>query len=46
MNPSAWFIRGMEKVGLDTNVVRIAHERQQQKLAGSDQDREHLVTAA
>jgi stearoyl-CoA desaturase (delta-9 desaturase) len=33
MDPSAWVIRGMEKLGLATNVVRIAPERQQQKLA-------------
>ena len=32
MDPSAWVIRGMEKLGLATNVVRIAPERQQQKL--------------
>jgi stearoyl-CoA desaturase (Delta-9 desaturase) len=33
MDPSAWVIAGMEKLGLATNVVRITPERQQQKLA-------------
>jgi stearoyl-CoA desaturase (Delta-9 desaturase) len=33
LDPSAWLIRGMEKVGLVWEVVRIAPERQQQKLA-------------
>ena len=46
MDPSAWVIRGMEKLGLATNVVRIAPERQQQKLAGSDQESDQLATAA
>lgn len=32
LDPSAWLIRGMEKLGLVWNVVRIAPERQQQKL--------------
>lgn len=33
MDPSAWLIAGMEKVGLVWNVVRITPERQAQKLA-------------
>lgn len=33
MDPSAWLISGMEKVGLVWNVVRITPERQAQKLA-------------
>ncbi|HEX7299723.1 MAG TPA: acyl-CoA desaturase [Solirubrobacteraceae bacterium] len=32
LDPSAWLIRGMEKLGLVWNVVRIAPERQQQRL--------------
>jgi stearoyl-CoA desaturase (delta-9 desaturase) len=32
LDPSAWLIRGMEKLGLVWNVVRIAPERQAQKL--------------
>jgi stearoyl-CoA desaturase (delta-9 desaturase) len=36
MDPSAWLIAGMEKVGLVWNVVRIAPERQAQKLIGGD----------
>ena len=32
LDPSAWVIRGMEKLGLVWNVVRIAPERQAQKL--------------
>jgi stearoyl-CoA desaturase (delta-9 desaturase) len=32
LDPSAWVIRAMEKVGLVWNVVRIAPERQAQKL--------------
>jgi stearoyl-CoA desaturase (Delta-9 desaturase) len=32
LDPSAWLIRAMEKVGLVWNVVRIAPERQAQKL--------------
>ena len=32
LDPSAWLIRGMEKIGLVWNVVRIAPERQAQKL--------------
>ena len=46
MDPSAWVIRGMEKLGLARNVVRIAPERQQQKLAGAAQDREKIAAAA
>ncbi|MDX6723289.1 MAG: hypothetical protein QOD73_1693 [Solirubrobacteraceae bacterium] len=34
LDPSAWLIRAMEKAGLVWDVVRIAPERQQQKLAG------------
>jgi stearoyl-CoA desaturase (delta-9 desaturase) len=45
MDPSAWVIRGMEKLGLATNVVRIAPERQQQKLAASGQEPDRLATA-
>jgi stearoyl-CoA desaturase (delta-9 desaturase) len=33
LDPSAWVIAGMEKVGLAKKVVRISPERQQQKLA-------------
>jgi stearoyl-CoA desaturase (Delta-9 desaturase) len=36
MDPSAWLIAAMEKAGLVWDVVRIAPERQQQKLAGAD----------
>jgi stearoyl-CoA desaturase (delta-9 desaturase) len=32
LDPSAWVIRAMERVGLVWNVVRIAPERQAQKL--------------
>jgi stearoyl-CoA desaturase (Delta-9 desaturase) len=32
LDPSAWLIRGMERLGLVWNVVRIAPERQAQKL--------------
>ena len=46
MDPSAWVIRGMERLGLATNVVRIAPERQAQKLATSGQERDELATAA
>jgi stearoyl-CoA desaturase (delta-9 desaturase) len=35
LDPSAWFITGMEKLGLVWNVVRITPERQQQRLAGA-----------
>jgi stearoyl-CoA desaturase (delta-9 desaturase) len=35
LDPSAWIITGMEKLGLVWNVVRITPERQQQKLAGA-----------
>jgi stearoyl-CoA desaturase (delta-9 desaturase) len=31
---SAWVIRGLERVGLATDVVRITPERQQQKALG------------
>jgi stearoyl-CoA desaturase (Delta-9 desaturase) len=34
LDPSAWLIATMEKLGLVWDVVRIAPERQQQKLAG------------
>ncbi|MBK5109917.1 MAG: fatty acid desaturase [Thermoleophilia bacterium] len=34
LDPSAWIISGMEKVGLARNVVRISPERQREKLAG------------
>jgi stearoyl-CoA desaturase (delta-9 desaturase) len=43
MDPSAWVIAGMERLGLAWNVVRITPERQQQKLARPDGDR--VVTA-
>jgi len=33
LDPSAWIITGMEKVGLARNVIRISPERQAQKLA-------------
>jgi stearoyl-CoA desaturase (Delta-9 desaturase) len=46
MDPSAWVIRGMEKLGLATNVVRIAPERQQQKLATSGQEPDRFADAA
>jgi stearoyl-CoA desaturase (delta-9 desaturase) len=36
MDPSAWVIRGMERLGLARGVVRIAPERQAQKLAGAE----------
>jgi stearoyl-CoA desaturase (delta-9 desaturase) len=32
LDPSSWVIRGLEKLGLVWNVVRIAPERQAQKL--------------
>jgi stearoyl-CoA desaturase (delta-9 desaturase) len=35
LDPSAWVIAGMEKLGLAQNVVRITPERQAQKLAGA-----------
>jgi stearoyl-CoA desaturase (Delta-9 desaturase) len=35
LDPSAWFITGLEKVGLAWNVVRISPERQAAKLADS-----------
>ncbi len=34
LDPSAWIITGMEKVGLARNVIRISPERQREKLAG------------
>lgn len=37
LDPSAWVITGMEKVGLARNVVRISPERQAQKLAKSEE---------
>lgn len=37
LDPSAWVITGLEKLGLAWNVVRISRERQQQRLAGSGQ---------
>jgi stearoyl-CoA desaturase (delta-9 desaturase) len=46
MDPSAWVIRGMERLGLATNVVRIAPERQEQKLAVPDRDRDEIAAAA
>jgi stearoyl-CoA desaturase (delta-9 desaturase) len=36
LDPSAWVIGAMEKTGLAWNVVRIAPERQEAKLAGAD----------
>jgi stearoyl-CoA desaturase (delta-9 desaturase) len=36
-DPSAWIIRGMEKLGLAYNVVRITPERQQAKLRAGAQ---------
>jgi stearoyl-CoA desaturase (delta-9 desaturase) len=36
LDPSAWVIGGMEKVGLVRKVVRITPERQEQKLAKQD----------
>ena len=38
LDPSAWVIAGMEKLGLAWNVVRIAPERQAQKLAPRERD--------
>jgi stearoyl-CoA desaturase (Delta-9 desaturase) len=35
LDPSAWLIAAMERIGLAWDVVRIAPERQQQKLAGA-----------
>jgi stearoyl-CoA desaturase (delta-9 desaturase) len=35
LDPSAWLIAAMERIGLVWDVVRIAPERQQQKLAGA-----------
>jgi stearoyl-CoA desaturase (delta-9 desaturase) len=35
LDPSAWVITAMEKLGLVWNVVRISPERQQQRLAGA-----------
>jgi stearoyl-CoA desaturase (delta-9 desaturase) len=35
LDPSAWIITGMEKLGLVWNVVRISPERQAQRLAGA-----------
>jgi len=35
VDPSAAFIRGLEKIGLASNVVRIAPERQEAKLVGA-----------
>jgi stearoyl-CoA desaturase (delta-9 desaturase) len=37
LDVSAWVIRGLEKLGLATDVVRIAPERQEQKLASPAQ---------
>ncbi len=34
LDPSAWVITGLEKLGLAWNVVRVSAERQQQRLAG------------
>jgi stearoyl-CoA desaturase (delta-9 desaturase) len=39
LDPSAWVIRGMEKLGLVWNVVRIAPERQAQKLVVTSGER-------
>jgi stearoyl-CoA desaturase (Delta-9 desaturase) len=36
LDPSAWLIRGMERLGLVWDVVRITPERQAQKLAGTE----------
>lgn len=36
LDPSAWIITGMEKVGLARNVIRISPERQAQKLASHE----------
>lgn len=36
LDPSAWIITAMEKVGLARNVIRISPERQAQRLASSD----------
>lgn len=44
MDPSAWVIAGMERLGLAHNVVRITPERQQQKLA--DRQRDGIPTTA
>jgi stearoyl-CoA desaturase (delta-9 desaturase) len=44
LDPSAWVIRGLEKLGLVWNVVRIAPERQAQKLVVPAHERE--LTAA
>ncbi len=35
LDPSDWVIRGLERVGLATNVVRITPERQAQRLVGA-----------
>ena len=36
LDPSAWLIRVMERLGLVWDVVRITPERQAQKLAGTE----------
>ncbi len=36
LDPSAWIITGMEKVGIARNVIRISPERQAQKLASGE----------
>jgi stearoyl-CoA desaturase (delta-9 desaturase) len=39
LDPSAWLIRGMERVGLVWNVVRISPERQEARAIPRDHDR-------
>jgi stearoyl-CoA desaturase (delta-9 desaturase) len=46
LDPSAWVIRGMEKLGLVWNVVRIAPERQAQKLIVPTQPAAAAATAS
>jgi stearoyl-CoA desaturase (delta-9 desaturase) len=45
VDPAGWLIRGMERVGLVWNVVKISPERQQQKLAGKAGSRRAPQTA-
>jgi stearoyl-CoA desaturase (delta-9 desaturase) len=46
LDPSAWVISGLEKIGLARNVVRIAPERQAARLAGADSKAPRVVTEA
>ncbi|HZA59121.1 MAG TPA: fatty acid desaturase [Solirubrobacterales bacterium] len=46
LDPSAWVISGLEKIGLARNVVRIAPERQAARLAGADSKAPRVATEA